>query len=726
MDKKGSKRKEREKKVREKNQLRQEKNLEQRRQEEKSAKLFDQDDRLQERLACEVLLSTVGISVDSHTLGEAKSFLKRLKRLGDEFDVLGEYLDDLFALAKGKIPRRYSAKSGVDYLAHLVVRSMRGLLETFEKMTGPLLNTRIGQWVCGTDDVDGKLHTAGEGKQTEIQAYAEQCRRSFNKIWPDDQNLGDDGGGEADDDLNYQFALQSVIETVTRPLDKARQWQLGVPTDFYRDIIQVATELSVSSTLFFLRQLYATMTAGKLHPILQQKNDALGMIRFRHVLQLEPENYLPDPEYLEEQKALAQRLNQLDGGASVLQILELLHAAGSSYVDALAKLERLGTGQHTFGIAIEMLSTSDEWGTFLLDLCCEHPDFIGAYETLRATHHSPEESARFLCDFGDYQIGTTTLSQVIQHHRRRPEAVRLLVKNALSFCCGEGANDMVALLDDLPKSTKELRYYMGFATTEEPYKQLAVLRYLKDRGVDGLETFAENLQRHRDDRVGRMLRETDNHALISTVGAKAEPEATDATQPWRIVPSFDLIIRYNLASEIMDLSTEAVSLLDTVLCRLRGSRFEPILLGQSHLRQQFIARLRHGEYQTATALSNLPSDGNPYLVLKSILAPATMVPPTTVERRPAYERMVLISAGVDTETIAHLKEQLGIPIHEISVEAAGTKFAAIRRGDVVVYETTRTSHLAYYRAKNLATRRGATFRHAARIHRDALVAIVRS
>lgn len=724
MDRKGRKRKEREKKVWEKKQRALEKKLEERRAHKRYGKLFDHSDEVRDRLECEVLLATVGLETNPERLREARSFLDRLSTLGKNYDVLGMHLDGLFALAHGKIPRKYAAKLGIDCLASQLLRNIRGILETFEPQVAPLFASPIGERVCSTDALDAALRVACDAKRAAILDWGQQHDTALNKFSAAG-GLPHDDGEASDETLTYEFMRDFLVEAVTRPMERIRRWQLGVPTDFYRDITQLAGEIAVSATCFFLRQLYTAMTADELHPILQREKDSLDMIRFGYVLQLEPEKYLPDPEYLTEQKALARRLNTLAGGDSAISALELLHAAGDSYGDALAKLERLGSGQQTFGVAREMLSSCGEWGAFLLDLCCEHPNFIGAYETLRATRHNPEQSAAFLRDFGDYQIGDATLSEVIQRHGRRPEAVRLLVENALYFCCGEGAEDMVALLDDLPKSTKALRHYMGFATTEEPYKQLAVLWYLKYHGVEELETFAKNLQRHRDDRVGAMLHEADDQTLLCRVAAEAEPEAA-AAHPLRDLASFDLIVRYDLTPEIADLDLAAVSVFDAVLCRLRGSRFESMLLGQGHLRQQFIACLRRDAPQIAAELSRLPSEGNPYLVLKRILIPPTAVTPAAAEYRPPYERMVLISTAVDPETIAYLEDELRIPIHVIGVDAAGTKFTAIRHGDVVVFDTTRTSHLAYYRAKNLATRRGATFRHAARTHRDALVELVRS
>lgn len=725
MDRKGKKRKEREKKVRAKKLRVRQKMLEEDRQQKRYDKLFAPSDEFREQLECEVLLATIGLEVSPQQRREAGSFLKRLTALGESAEDLGRYLDDLFALAHGKIPRRYAARLGLEHIARLVFRSMRGIVEILEREVTPLISSPIGERVCNTDDLDAKLGAACDAKRAAILAWDQQWETVHRKLAEAEGDGNDDGGPEVDDDFRYQFARGTFVETVTRPMESIQRWQLGVPTDFYRDVAQLADELTVSSALFFLSQLYAAMIAHPRHPVLQEEN-SLGMIPFRFVLKWQPEQYLPDPACLEALQALARRLDQL-GGSPALPALERLHAMGEGYAEALAKLERLGRGQQTFSLAGELL-TCGAGGTFLLERCGEYPSFIGAYEVLRATGHPPEESAAFLRDYGDYAIGATTLADVVRGLERRPEAVKLLVKNALYFCCGEGAPEMVALLDDVPKATKALRYYLRFAQAEEPYKQLAVLRYLKHHGVEGLETFAEHLERHRDDWVGDVLREADQEAFISRIAALAEPEPTPTVHPLRGLRSFDLIRQYNLTPELAELSAAALGGLDTVLQSLRRSRYVPVLLGQGHLRQRLVACLGQDANQTAVQLSHLPPDGNPYLVLKKILEPPPAEPPPAAreERPPEYERIVLIASSVDPETVAHLTAALGIPVHVISVAAASNRFNAIRQGDVVVYETTKTSHPAYYRAKNLTARRGATFRHAARTHRDALVAVVRS
>jgi hypothetical protein len=187
-------------------------------------------------------------------------------------------------------------------------------------------------------------------------------------------------------------------------------------------------------------------------------------------------------------------------------------------------------------------------------------------------------------------------------------------------------------------------------------------------------------------------------------------------------------MRYGLISESGTLTPEMITRLDRVLNTIRETRFEAALLGQAHLRQKLMERLAQDADQVVSAISHLPPDGNPYLQLKEVLNPTiTSIPlPAQIEERPAYRRVVLISSGVSPETISYLEIELGIPVHEISVDASGARFTAIRPDDVVVYCTTVTSHSAYYRAKNRAVRQGAAFRHTSRINREALVEVVRS
>ncbi len=428
-------------------------------------------------------------------------------------------------------------------------------------------------------------------------------------------------------------------------------------------------------------------------------------------------------------KYLAGRINKLNGGESVCRIFDKLREKKWGDDIILVLLEQIGTGQAIFATALEIISSSEEAGILLLERCGEQPRFLSTYNVLRQSGCTPEQCIHFLLNYGDYSVGQTNISEMIHGQNRRREAVRLLVENALYFCCGEEAETMISLLDDVENGTKALRHYIAFATTEEPYKQLATLRYLKSCGTEALEMFVGNLRRHTDRWVGVLLRELDSQAMFSRIATDIEPEAVAEEHPLKKLASFDLMMRYGFATEVAELPAKIVEDLDAVLSALRGSRFEAVLLGQGHLRQQLVERLAHDASQVMDALNELSPDGNPYLCLRDVLsplvAPAEPVAQTEVNSPLEFQRIVLISVGLNPEVVSFLSQEFGVPLHEIHVDARPAKFAAIRPGDIVVYDTTRTSHVAYYRAKHLAAKHGTMFRHATRTNQEALVEILR-
>lgn len=744
MDRKSQKRKEREKKVREKRKKEEQKRLEQHRERKKFDRLYEEDSKIQERLECEILLLTLGIVVDSHTLAEARHYLDYLSLLESGYDSLGKALDELFLLAHGLTPKRYPAGMGIDYCVNLVIKDMRlrPILEKFEARANALFQTRIGTLVCDIDDIGDRLEACCEKEKVKIEEWITVRRRTDQRSDEDhkvvfteksieldkDQELDEYLESDGDIEADYDYAKDSLISVVVAPIRKIERWRLGVPTDFYQDVFKLVSEVAPSSALFFLRHLYDTMASKEVSegfaPMKQPHKD--GVIRFRHCIEIEPEKTLPDPQYLQELKAITKRLDQLDGGQGARVALMTLHDSGLNYGDALTKLERLGTGQRTFSIIREMLSSSGEWKDFLLHLFCEYPYFVPAYEALRALHYSPEQSVRFLCDFGDYQLNGRNLAETICALSRKPEAIKLIVENALYFCCGEGSQEMIALVEDLQKGTRALRHYMYFAKVEEPYKQLAVLRYVRSRGVEGLDELVEYLRKPGDEQIGEILREDDQNRFIERIATFEVSKQELAVHRLKALSCFDMISRYELTPEMADVDDDFLQCVNTALLCVKGSRYESILLGQRRICQMFMESAKQNPKATIEKITSLPQTGNPYLILKEIFEPASVVVQEEVGSSFVYKRVILIFLEVHPDVLTYLDSNLMVPIHVISPDAAVNKFNGIQQNDMVIYDTTRTGHSSYYRAKNLAVRRGAQFRHASRPNKEALLETIRS
>lgn len=736
MDRKGRKRKDREKKVMAKKKKKEERLLKKIRLGKKIDKVLTADVKIMERLETEILLLTLGIDIDNHTYGEARYFLDSLRLLSKEYAFLSASLDRLFSIAHGKIPKGASSNR----IASKIISDMRSILKGFEDRATFLFETRIGEKICDTDTTMEKFQESCKKKDDEIRAwiqhqdYALSELRRLKKETQDkkDMKAEDAKYNDAlDENLKYESAIAFLIEKVIKPINNIERWRVGVPIDFYREIVEVVSQVHSSSAFFFLQQLYntmATLNFSSLPELLKPKKDSLGMVCFQDVLKIMPEEVLPDPDYVRELKTITQRLDKLDGGEGAFHALQTFHACGESYMDALAKLEQLGSGKRIFAIIREMHHSAGDWRDFLLYLFCEYPYFVPAYETLKTLHYNPEEAAKFLCDYGDYCFDNTNLAAALHVlARRKPEAAKLIVENALYVLCGDGSKEMIALIEDIEKGTKALRHYIYFAKSEEPYKQLAVLRYIRQSGASSIDDFAETMQNISDEQVGKILKEDEFHGFVSRIRAleKQKPEETPIYR-LKALSNFDLISKYGFAPEIIDLGEETLRHIDAALLGVRGSRYEYILLGQLHLRQTFLNGIKTNPVATLALLSNLPEEGNPYLILKKRFEPPLEKRPEEMTIPYEYKRVVLISAGVDQEALSFLLERLEVPIHVISVNAAVNKFNAIGESDMVVYDTSRTSHSSYYRAKNLAIRRGAFFRHASSTNRDVLLEIIRS
>lgn len=740
MDRKGRKRKDREKKVMAKKKRMGERRLKGIRVGKKIDRVLIANAKMRQRLESEILLLTLGIDIDNHTRGEAKYFLNSLSLLPVAYAYLSKSLDELFSLAHGKMPKGINS----DYLASQIISEMRSCLKDFEDTLKFLFETRIGEKICDTDTIVEKFQESCKKKKDEIRVWIQHQDYIQDYVIDELYSLRKETQGKediaakdtqhnnpSDEGTRYEYAIAFLVKKVIEPINNIERWRVGVPIDFYREVVEVVSQVHLSSAFFFLQRLYNNMSAldfSSLPELLRPKRDSLGMVRFQHVLKVMPEEVLPDPDFVQELKTITKRLDKLNGGEGAFHALRAFHACGESYVDALAKLEQLGWDRRIFGIVREMHHSAGDWKDFLLYLFCEYPHFAPAYETLKTLHYNPEEAAKFLCDYGDYCFNDTNLAAALHVlAQRKPEAAKLIVENALYILCGDSSQEMINLIEDIEKGTKALRHYIYFAKAEEPYKQNAVLRYIRKNGAINIDDFVEHLQNTSDEQVGEILKEDEFHSFVSHIISpeKQKPEETPIHR-LKALSNFDLISKYGFAPEIIDLGEETLRHIDAALLCVRGSRYECILLGQRHLRQIFLNRIKTNSGATLALLSNLPEEGNPYLILTRRFEPPLEKKPEETTIPYEYKRVVLISAGVDPETLSFLHERLEVPVHVISVNAAVNKFNAICGNDMVVYDTSRTSHSSYYRAKSLAIKRKASFRHASSTNKDIVLEIIRS
>ena len=652
----------------------------------------------QDRLDSEILLSAIGMEATPQNLSQGIIYLQNSSSFSYYDGRLGECLDGLFYIANGKMPSSFPARTMPENAALQLVRDMKDILKKYELRAGELFGLGIGQKIYDTDNLEQRIRDASAERKDKILEMESKAPKTM-----------EDSDNDPTD--NYSDAVDSIVKNLAGPITKLERFRLGVPSDFYRDFLGIVPKVGFAAAMFFAKELYGHMVSKNF-----QSNSILmhsdGILKLTHTLRLEPESVLPDPEYFKELADVAVRLNAIDGGDFVVETIRVLHGQGHPYIAAAAKMEQLGKGQILHRSVSEMLSSVAESSGVLLELLVQHSDFVKAYEALRATGHSPAQSAEFLRDYGGYQINGSSLAAAIINLRNKPEAVKIIAENALYICCGEGSDAMIGLIKDMGRGTRALRYYAEFAVSEQPYKQLATLRYVKGKGVEGLDQFVERLREYADADMGKVLAEKDDaeffRKVISFYQLGQEP-----SNPLGILRNLDLVSSYRFVPEVAQLEQTARGQIDLALGIIRGTPYEHALLGQPGLRRAFLQKMKDDPAYVMNMLKDLPNGGSPYNTLRERLIPGARQEQPAPQKHAVsnYSRIVLVSKIVHPDLLRFLGESTGIPVHVIDPAGASSKLDAIRGGDIVVYDTTHSSHSSYYTVKNLAFRRGARFRH---------------
>src|SRR3989338_11590702 len=146
---------------------------------------------------------------------------------------------------------------------------------------------------------------------------------------------------------------------------------------------------------------------------------------------------------------------------------------------------------------------------------------------------------------------------------------------------------MIELVQDMERGTRALRYYAEFAKSEQPYKQLATLRYILSKGAEGLDQFVARLRQYEDAAVGKVLAEKDDAEFFRKVIIFYQPEQ-EHPNPLGNLRNFDLISSYGFVPEVAQLEQKTREQIDSALMLIRGTPYEHALLGQSGLRRAFI------------------------------------------------------------------------------------------------------------------------------------------
>lgn len=612
----------------------------------------------------------------------------------------------------------------------LLERSLR----TYERNADKLFDSEIGKIAGDTDFLEQKLDAACQSRRTEIVRINNRLEQLTNSMLgiPDSDDFG--LSAEDSEDSTYSLEVDSIVHSISLPITKLESMRIGIPGGFYRDLVEIVTTTDMSTSMFFVKALSKHMTSKdfRLKNVLADK----PLLDLKTALAEEPETVLPDPQFIKELKTTAYRLAKLGGGDGAVHALNALHEASHSYSQGLQMLEPLSSDHSTYTTIKELTEThSGELQSQLLDIVCAGPQMIRAYGLLQSLGSSGETTAEFLRDYGNFKIGSISLAEKIWQSRSKPDAVKLIAENALYVCCENCASDILSLALENKGGTKILRQYIRFATTEQPYKQLALIRYTKQTGINGLDKFMKQLDVCSDSAVSCVIDErnfSDFLAGISLFAEQPENKQEEVVHNFQLLINSDLVTKYGLTPDVAELDDSALNRLDYALGLIRDSRYEGILLSVPEFREHLLEKTNTSDFSSMDCLKDLPQTGNPYQALRKAFnldledisicsdAPTAPQPPF----KPQYTRIILVSNIIVPETVQYISEQTGLPVQSIAAEASSNKFNAISPKDLVIFDTGCTSHAAYSKVKYLAVSREAAFLHTSHTNRERLLGLV--
>lgn len=679
------------------------------------------------KLSAEILLAALDSEqITPYAVGEAITFLNNALTFNTREGRVAYLLDSLLILPWGYKPAEFKEKARPAQIIAILTGEMDVILRTYEQDAQRLFNLRIGKRVALAEDLEEKIRAACEERKEELLSVVRVNLPKGTIIGREAQQVN----GEL-----YEGATYSLVKLATDAKTIIERYRIGIPHDFYRDVCALLKTVSTPSGLFFLKELYEMITKEGLPAPYDKPPPCCDLIHFGNLLFEKPEVALPDPEAFKELKERVVAIENLKGGSDALYNLSALCDGGLDIKSAVQKLAKLPTGTQVQGALREIIEDPRNSAKYFVDLFARHPEFVQAYNLLKRLGYEREAAVTFLQDYGDYQVNGTTLAGVLQRFERRTTEVRLIVQNAAYICCGEESETMIALAVE-PTGIHILQQYVRFAQEEQPYKQVAALRYVKHKGTKGLGEFVEHLQTYLDDEVGALLEEKEDAQFVEEVTRRSKREKAEELHVLKSLGSYGTLIRYGMIPDIRGSTVEALHALDEIIGNIQGTKYEAVLFGQRTLRRILLEQVQNNPNMARGLMQDLPEEGNPYVILRERLMPEKeeLVPEgvdkeTVIVERPreVYQRVLLFTGmRVPDETITYLTGELNAPFEVVNIDRSTERLTGIRKGDLVLYDTEHTGHVAYYRAKHIASRRGATFRHISSTNRDRMLEAVRA
>ena len=582
--------------------------------------------------------------------------------------------------------------------------------------------------------------------------------------------LDEDGSDEdipdediVDENVIYDVASFNIVNTFVETIVLLESMKFGIPNDFCKTFVDIIRTSDNKVRYFFAKEFYAHISQKEVY---EKKifTSASGQVSIRKALTTDPESMVPDTEYLRKMQSIKDLLEKTHASSYALECMLAINKVGIDYEQSLKKILAANFNRESYSKLAGILNISEGCEIFMLDLLAKNKSAMCSYDLLKLAEYDNNTILSFLRDYSCCKINGGTLSDILLKNKTKPETVKLITENALHICASDFSEEILYLATTLDKGTKGLRYYTQFEKSEEHNKSEAVVRYLMSKGASKVHKFAEGMQNYSDSDIKKISVLDDELFFKEVLEGTQEglellvpkpffippPDVSEeelnaqtadleswpdlslllpevvipedlATDIYSFLPdkfqNQNLLEKYALLSDFKKMDAATLLKADEALTAIKDSKYEHALLGQRNLCANFVKCLVEKSEDIAAAMRDLPEEGNPYVVLSQridkLLAQEAEIPVNlngvAQQNSLSYTRIFFVTAGIPSETVQYLENQVSIPISVVDIDASSRRFQGINESDLVIYDTTRASHKSYYRAKAQAAKVDAKF-----------------
>jgi len=667
--------------------------------------------KVQKTLEARVLLGAIGLEETESNLKRACSYTVSSKYLCEMQDAASAVIATLFVTHAASKSFSKDEMQGFGLDIRGMALEARRALKLSEKKAALEMKTPIGKMVLSTDDLEKKvLHEWGV-RSEEFRTQSIGLQKML-----DDKTVVRGRGkilSEAPDGTGTARTLN-----ITDVFKITERYRLGVLIDFYRDLFSSVSTQNTAVNNYFISQLYGHMNIS-FSEELTETNFKSYLRSLRNIFNDDPGSVLPDPTFYGELKSVADKLNEIRPTSNTVRFHEELVKSGISSSKSADGIVTLGSNAQ-IQLVREAVMSLDKSRGVLFNQFVSHPHFKEAYQIIRNLGTSEKEAARFLRDYGDYQVNGNDLAEKVIQLRGKNDSLRSVVDNALFLCCDDSVEELLDVLDRVPNAHKIISSYVLLAKENQPYKQIAVIQQLKKGSRSDLGEFMRLLDQYDDDFVGEyVLHQDDVARAVHDDDTKTLQRKRNSLKELRM---YETIRAHGLIPETEGMTNGQLENLDRLVIETSRLEYQPVLLGQATLRSKLLEQLGSDPEAAIARIAQLPKAvQNPYEVLRDEFSQVVEEP---LQKTFNYSRIIVVSEHLPPETSDFIEEQTSLPLRHMTPGSSTDKFNSFTEDDLILYDVTRTDHTSYYKAKHIATKRGSTFVHANTNNRHRLLDLI--